>query len=73
MICEDHEKEILEIANAIGQVCAGKDSACVYAALSMVIGGAAASAPRPDFETCLALVKVAAHEEFTRRRALLHA
>jgi hypothetical protein len=71
VICEEHEHEILEIANAIAEVCAGRNSACVYAAISLMIGGAAAAAPKPDFDGCLNLIRRAALDEFTRRGGIV--
>ena len=58
---------VASIAHDIERVCVGRDTAEVYAAISMVIGASAAGAERPDLDGLLFLIGKAAQEEFNRR------
>lgn len=61
-------KEAMDLANDISRLCEGHSTVAVYMALSMMLGGSAARAPRPDFEGMMTLVERAAFDEFCRSR-----
>jgi hypothetical protein len=65
----DYGGEAVDLANAIQSVCAGRPTVSVYLALSMVLGGSAAMAPKPDFDGMMRLVEKTARFEFDRFRA----
>lgn len=64
---DDIGREAASIANEMEALCRGRPTVSVYMAISMMLGAAAASAPRPDFEGMMALVDRAALDEFQRR------
>lgn len=61
--------EAVRLANEIEALCRRRPTASVYIALSMVLGGSAAFAPKPDFEGMMALVERGALDEFKRQMA----
>jgi hypothetical protein len=54
----------VDLANRMAEVCEGQPTVSVYLALSMMIGGTAARAERPDFVRCMELVTETALNEF---------
>lgn len=60
--------EAVDIANAIGEVMSGRNTAAGYAALGMVIGYSASLAERPDLDRLLTLIGRTAQAEFDRRK-----
>lgn len=68
MTDDELQQAAVDIANEIGRVCEGKPTVAVYAALAMMLGGAAAQAEQPDFHGMIRLVKEQAWRTFLRRR-----
>lgn len=58
--------EAVVIANEIGALLHGRDTAASYVALSMVLGAAAAMGEKPDFAGTMKLVERGARDSFLR-------
>ncbi|MFY9291633.1 MAG: hypothetical protein WAP03_13180 [Methylorubrum rhodinum] len=64
-------RESVELANAIGELTAGRPRLAVGSALGLVAGAIAADAATPDLQTVMEHIDRATTAEFARRAAEL--
>ena len=62
----DAAEQSVDLANEISAMCEGRETVVVYLALSMMLGGMAALAERPDFDGMMALVRRGARSRIQR-------
>ncbi|MBE1208163.1 hypothetical protein [Aminobacter carboxidus] len=58
--------EAVDIANELGAVLQGRNTAACFIALSMVLGASAAMAERPDFDGMMKRIETGARDSFLR-------